>query len=130
MERTMFNCALLSANSRRLLVLLSAIVAFGFLGLSKTTTAGAAPKGKKVIETKKQGEVPLIPRRILFGNPDKASARISPDGSRLAYLAPVNGVLNVWVGPGLKPDEAKPVTDDKKRGIRSYFWAYTNNHIL
>ena len=30
---------------------------------------------------------PLIPREVLFGNPDKASPRISPDGNRLAYAA-------------------------------------------
>jgi dipeptidyl aminopeptidase/acylaminoacyl peptidase len=85
-------------------------------------------------ESKRSNDAPnepkLIPRRILFGNPDKAAARIAPDGSRLAYLAPVNGVLNVWVGPVLAPDQAKPVTHDTRRGIRSYFWAYTNQHII
>ena len=35
-----------------------------------------------------------IPRQVLFGNPDKTSVKISPDGSRISYLAPVNGVLN------------------------------------
>ena len=39
---------------------------------------------------------PLIPRDDLFGNPEKASPNISPDGTRLAYLAPDEGVLNVW----------------------------------
>jgi dipeptidyl aminopeptidase/acylaminoacyl peptidase len=75
-------------------------------------------------------DVPLIPRPILFGNPEKAAARIAHDGKRLSYLAPVNNVLNVWVGPADDPSAAKAVTDDKKRGIRSYFWAYTNKHIL
>ena len=74
--------------------------------------------------------VPLIPREVLFGNPDKALARLSPDGTRISYLAPVNGVLNVWVGPADDPDSAEPVTNDTDRGISSYFWAYTNEHIL
>ena len=74
-------------------------------------------------------ETPLIPREVLFGNPDKASPQISPDGTRLAFLAPVDGVLNVWVGPIDDPDAAKPVTEDKKRGIRGYGWAYDNQHI-
>ncbi len=73
---------------------------------------------------------PLIPREVLFGNPDKVSARISPDGAQISYLAPVDGVLNVWVGPADDPSAAKPVTDDTDRGIRGYFWAYTNDHIL
>lgn len=55
---------------------------------------------------------------------------LSPDGSRISYLAPVNGVLNVWVGPVEEPDEARPVTNDTYRGISNYYWAYTNDHIL
>lgn len=74
--------------------------------------------------------VPLISRETFFGNPDKAAARLSPDGKRLSYLAPVDGVLNVWVGPAEQPEAARPVTSDKKRGIQTYFWAYTNEHVL
>src|SRR5687767_1920292 len=75
-------------------------------------------------------EVPLIPRMKFFGNPEKARARISPDGKQLAYLAPVEGVLNVWVGPAGDPEAAKAVTHDKHRGIQSYSWAYTSKHLL
>jgi len=73
---------------------------------------------------------PLIQRTVLFGNPDKASAQISPDGTRLAFLASANGVLNVWVGPVETVAAAKPITNDTNRGIRSYFWALDNEHIL
>jgi len=72
----------------------------------------------------------LIPREVFFGNPDKITVRLSPDGTRISYLASVDGVLNVWVGPADDPDSAKPVTNDTDRGIRIYFWAYTNEHIL
>jgi dipeptidyl aminopeptidase/acylaminoacyl peptidase len=75
-------------------------------------------------------EIPLIPRKLLFGNPDKTQARISPDGNQLSYIAPVNGVLNVWVGPVEDPEAAKPVTNDTNRGIRFHEWAYTGKHIL
>jgi len=74
--------------------------------------------------------VPLISRDILFGNPERAAARISPDGNHLSWLAPKDGVLNVWVAPVDDLDAAKPVTDDRKRGIRTYFWAFTSKHIL
>jgi dipeptidyl aminopeptidase/acylaminoacyl peptidase len=73
---------------------------------------------------------PLIPRHVLFGNPDKASAQISPDGTKIGFLAPVDGVLNVWVGPADDPTAARPITQDTGRGIRFYGWAYTNAHIL
>ncbi len=74
--------------------------------------------------------VPLIRRQVLFGNPEKAAVRTSPDGKQISYLAPVDNVMNVWVGPIDNPAAAKPVTKDTKRGIRSYFWSYTNEHIL
>ena len=74
---------------------------------------------------------PLIPRRVLFGNPDKAMARMSHDGKRLAYLAPVDeAILNVLVGPIDDPAAAKPVTHEKDRPLAGYFWAYDNKHIL
>jgi dipeptidyl aminopeptidase/acylaminoacyl peptidase len=75
-------------------------------------------------------ETPLISRALLFGNPDRITVRISPDGSMMSFLAPVNGVLNIWVGPAAQPERAKPVTNDTYRGIRSYYWALTNKHIL
>ena len=74
--------------------------------------------------------IPLIPRKVFFGNPDKASVQISPDGAYIAYLAPQDGVLNVWVAPRENLSAARPVTDDTGRGIRFYMWAYTNSHIL
>ena len=75
-------------------------------------------------------ETELIPRKVFFDNPDKASLNISPDGEYISYLAPVNGILNIWVAPKDEPSKAVAVTKDTLRGIRIYFWAYTNNHIL
>ncbi len=75
----------------------------------------------------------LIPREVLFGNPEKAQPRLSPDGRRLAYLAPVDGILNVWVGPvgsTVGSEDYRPVTQDRLRGIRIYFWAEDNEHIV
>jgi len=77
--------------------------------------------------------VPLIPREVLFGNPSRVSPRLSPDGESLAFLAPKDGVLNVWVGPVGSPidgDGFEPITDDRKRGIRLFFWAEDNRHIV
>jgi dipeptidyl aminopeptidase/acylaminoacyl peptidase len=76
------------------------------------------------------GLPPLIPREVLYGNPEKADPRISPDGARLAWLAPSpEGVLNIWV-QDLPEGEPRMVTDDRLRGIFGYAWAYTNRHLL
>ena len=74
--------------------------------------------------------VPLISRETFFGNPDRVSPDLSPDGKTLALLAPVDGVMNIWLAPIDDIDNAKPVTKDKHRGIRSFSWAYTSNHLL
>lgn len=74
-------------------------------------------------------EPKLIPRAVLFGNPVKSSPEISPDGKMMAYLAPVNNVLNVWVKTIGKADD-RAVTKDKIRGIRRYFWAEDSEHIM
>ncbi|MCW4043267.1 MAG: S9 family peptidase [Candidatus Bathyarchaeota archaeon] len=72
----------------------------------------------------------LIPRKVLFGNPDHITVRLSPDGTKISFLAPINDVLNVWVGPIEDPTSARPVTKDTDRGIYRYFWSYTNEHII
>jgi dipeptidyl aminopeptidase/acylaminoacyl peptidase len=81
-------------------------------------------------QTTGPNDVPLIPRKAFFGNPEKARARLSADGKRLAFVAPVEGVLNVWVSPDDDPAKAKPVTFDKHRGVMNYSWAFTSKHIL
>src|SRR5215475_11805118 len=78
--------------------------------------------------------VDLIPREVLFGNPERISPHISPDGRQLAWIAPRDGVLNVWVAPvgpaGVDWDGAKPVTEDADRGIRFFAWAWDGRHLL
>ena len=79
--------------------------------------------------------VELIPRQVLFGNPERVSPRISPDGLQLAWIAPHQGVLNVWVAPvstgqGVDWPAARVVTDDCDRGIRMFAWAHDGRHLL
>src|SRR5450755_2978775 len=79
--------------------------------------------------------VELIPRQVLFGNPERVSPRISPDGARLAWIAPHQDVLNVWVAPvsadrGVDWPAASVVTDDSDRGIRMFAWAHDGRHLL
>jgi dipeptidyl aminopeptidase/acylaminoacyl peptidase len=79
--------------------------------------------------------VELIPRHVLFGNPERLSPRLSPDGTRLAWIAPHEGVLNVWLAPassqaGVDWAQARVVTDDTDRGIRIFAWAHDGRHLL
>jgi len=73
---------------------------------------------------------PLIPRQALFGNPVKSAGRISPDGQWLSWLAPVNGVMNIWVAPANNLAAAKAISSSKDRPIRQYFWAPDSQSVL
>lgn len=73
---------------------------------------------------------PLISREVLFGNPQRTAPEISPDGKSLAWLQPDNrGILQVWVETIGKHD-ARIVTADRHRGIRSYGWAWNSKTIV
>ena len=72
----------------------------------------------------------LIARDALFGNPERANVQISPDGKYLSWVAAVDGVLNVWIAPADNPSQARAVTQDTARGIRSYFWSYQPDTLL
>ena len=77
----------------------------------------------------------LIPLPVLFGNPERVSPNISPDGTQLAWIAPHEGVLNVWLAPvsaaeGADLAAARVITDDTDRGIRQFGWAHDGRHLL
>jgi len=75
-------------------------------------------------------DTPLIDRMKLFGNPTRAQGRLSPDGKWLSWIAPSNGVLNVWVAPADAPDKARVLTKEAKRPIRQHFWAPDSSMIM
>lgn len=72
----------------------------------------------------------LIARAALFGNPLRTQARLSPDGRYISFLAPTDGVLNVWLAPFSNLAAARPITHDKTRGIREHYWTLTGSHVL
>jgi len=73
----------------------------------------------------------LIPRAAIFGNPERAGAQISPNGKYISFLAPRDGVMNVWVVERGKPlAEARPLTNEKLRPIRIYYWAANSEDIV
>jgi dipeptidyl aminopeptidase/acylaminoacyl peptidase len=75
-------------------------------------------------------EIPLIPRATLFGNPSRFQARLSPDGAWLTWLAPLEGVLNLWLAPVDDVAAAEPLTHRKDRPIAWQDWSWDGRHIL
>jgi dipeptidyl aminopeptidase/acylaminoacyl peptidase len=73
---------------------------------------------------------PLISRAALFGNPSRRGAAISPDGAHITFLAPLDGVMNVFIAPRGALDQATPLTQETKRGVPFYEWAKNSRHVL
>ncbi|GAA2759492.1 S9 family peptidase [Actinopolymorpha rutila] len=74
--------------------------------------------------------VPLIPRAVLYGSPYRSTPELSPDGTRIGYLAPVEGVLNVWIGPLDESSPARPVTTDRGKGIQMFGFCHDDRTLI
>jgi dipeptidyl aminopeptidase/acylaminoacyl peptidase len=72
----------------------------------------------------------LIPRAVLFGNPERTAAKVSPDGKWLSWLAPQAGVLNVWVAPAGDLAKARPVTAATKQPVLDVEWTFDGKHLV
>jgi acylaminoacyl-peptidase len=72
----------------------------------------------------------LIPRRALFDNPTFFGTKLSPDGRWISWLAPVDGVLNVWMAPASDIKAAEPVTRTKGRPINWQDWSADGRFLM
>ena len=89
---------------------------------------GAAVCGRRSREAR---EADLVARKVFFDNADCYNVRVSPDGKNLAWAAPVDNVINLFVAPVADPGAARPVTRITGRSISTYFrWAHTNRHLV
>ena len=75
-------------------------------------------------------DVPLIERTKLFGNPFRTQGRLSPDGKWLSWIAPRDGVMNIWVAPANDPSKAKALTAETTRPIRQHFWSPDSSMVM
>ena len=106
---------------------LAATAAIAIAAAAPLSPAIAAPPSATAPDLSK---VPLIPRTSLFGNPVKSQGKISPDGKSFAFIAPRDGVMNLWVAPIGDLAAAKPLTAETKRPIRQYFWSPDSRQLL
>ncbi len=91
-------------KSLRPLLCIIMSLALGWLLYKKESVIQASP-------------VPLIPREVLFGTPEKGEPHLSPDGTKLAYRAPFNGKPHIWVKT-IGKDDDRAIT----RGTSLYIW--------
>jgi dipeptidyl aminopeptidase/acylaminoacyl peptidase len=56
--------------------------------------------------------------------------KISPDGRSIGWLAPLQGALNLWVGPADDVAKAQPVTQETASGVRSWRWTFGSDRVV
>jgi dipeptidyl aminopeptidase/acylaminoacyl peptidase len=73
----------------------------------------------------------LLRRRLIFADPERSIVRISRDGMWIAFRAPVDGVLNLWIAPINRIDEARPLTAVTERNLGPWIiWMHDNRHVV
>ena len=78
-----------------------------------------------------QGLPPLINRELLFGDPEIAAARISPDGKYLAFLKPWKSTRNIWVKKTSEPfSTARLLTTETARPIPFFLWTRDGKAVV
>jgi dipeptidyl aminopeptidase/acylaminoacyl peptidase len=75
------------------------------------------------------GSGALIPRRALFGNPQRRSLRVSPDGKWISLVAPHDGVLNIWLAPAADIASMQPLTRERGHGVQACRWTSDSAHL-
>ena len=114
-----------------LLVLMSSVLVLTACGEKGSPAAQDDSSTSDIVidHVESEGAADLIPRAVLFGNPERIRPQLSPAGDRIAYIAPVDSVLNLWV-MNIDRSEPRQLTFDTNRGVTNYFWAENNTHIL
>ncbi len=114
-----------------LIVLLTGLVLLIACGEDGSPAVPEDSMGSDVVieHVESDGADDLIPRTVLFGNPERIGPQLSPDGEQIAYIAPMDRVLNLWV-MNADGSEARQLTYDTNRGVTNYFWAENGEDIL
>ena len=115
-----------------ILLLLAVLILPGCDTQSPSSTAGEPEMSPDTdtAEAATSSPPPLIERTVLFGNPMRFQGRLSPDGTKMSFRAPLDGVMNLWVGERGDFDSVRPITNDTGRGIPAHFWALDSEHVL
>ena len=95
----------------------------------KRKGGGGRPNRRR--ENRIRGGSPLIPRTDFFGPPGMRECHISPDGTRISFIAPTQGIENVCVGPVDNPAASLSVTsvEDMNR-VHHHYWTYNPRYLL
>ncbi|MCA9720334.1 MAG: S9 family peptidase, partial [Myxococcales bacterium] len=119
------------ARSRALSCALACALPLGCANQADRAQTTETPTSAPAAAAPSRADASLLSRELLFGNPDKVAPQLSGDGSKILYLAPKDGVMNVWVGDAADGGAAaKPITHDTHRGVRVALWSWGGDRVI
>lgn len=65
----------------------------------------------------------LISRKEFFSHPQYSLPKVSPNGKKLAYIAPYKGILNIWMGKNR-------ISKIREAGLSNFYWAADSKTIF
>lgn len=69
------------------------------------------------------GHEKIIPIEDFFVKPDKSQFKLSPDGSKIAYLGIHDHCKNIFILDLARPDSSKQLTYQSNYNVQWFFWA-------
>lgn len=84
--------------------------------------------GMGAIPVSAQTDVPLIPRSVLFGESERRSVQLSPDGHTVGYIAPYQGRMVFWLLDADGATPARPLPGGGAAG--PWAWTYDNRMMV
>ncbi len=89
-------------------------------------------------QTQPPARDPLIPLKVLFSPASITGLHLSPNGKLISFIAPLDGVQNIFVAPAEDPAAKRAVTHYKDRGVQvydvsgnvNYHWTGDSSHII
>ena len=115
------------------------VLMLGFgLVLAACQPATEAPETAAVEQPDPLSDFPMLPLQRLMAPESYTVPQISPDGSLVSWIAPLDGVPNLYVAATDDLGSARPVTNYTDSGVRGtdvsgqvmYRWHYGSKHII
>lgn len=77
-----------------------------------------------------EAQTPPLLTRDQLGSAERSAGAISPNGVWLAFVGLDGGTPNVFIAPRSDPTRAEAITHDHARGVRTFWFAFDNRHLL
>ncbi len=96
------------------------------LCIAALAACASAPQGRSSAAS----AAPLVERTKLLFNSSRQFTRISPDGQWISWLAPHEGVMNLWIAPTASPQQSRVLTHESTDAVSRPVWTPDSTSLI